>query len=150
MAKTYPFRKDDGSIIQVDWATMMDAENSVITLEDGTTASRARDLEDLHVPKPDVVRERTDSISDALGFTKDVLADHQEHLRKTGIKGIEFKEDPQVPGFIQVHCTTQETKLKYAATRGFYDKNSLNGGGAMIGEAELRSAKEIIIREYGE
>ena len=144
--QTYPFRKPCGEVVNVSFQQMMEAEFGVLTLEDGTQVIRARDLEDLHVPKLEHNRERTDSISDSLGFSKLALNDQLEHLKRTGLRGIEFKEDKSVPGFYQVHCSNQEAKLRYAASRGMYDRNSHNGGSATLTEADFEAARELVSR----
>ena len=102
---------------------MMDAENNTLML-DGQRAVRARDLEPKFGNKGECLRQRTDCTSDALGFTKAKLPEFQEHLKQTGCKGIEFRDDPDVPGFVQVQCDSQKAKLDYAKTRGLYDRNS--------------------------
>lgn len=124
---------------------MMEAENNVLALKSGGTAVRAHDLE----KSPDISQrspERADCISDSLGFNKLAMKDQQKILKESGCRGIEFREDPEVKGFIQVHCSSQEAKLKYAAARGLYDRNSINGGAAVLGEAGMRDAIELANR----
>lgn len=150
VSQLIPFRRDNGSIVWLSYARMMSDMDACgfVTLPDGEVARRARDLE----PKPErklkpVVACQTTVVSDSLGFVVDSLEDQKAHLKKTGIKGIEFKEDPDVPNFYQVHCSTESAKLKYAKSRGMRDQNSRNGAGS-LGEVDLRNAKELVSRRF--
>ena len=146
MKNAVPFRDDDGNI---DWVPFNQAMNNMdsagfITLDDGRLARRARDLETYDpIERPERVELRTNYVSDSLGFTAKALPEYTEHLRQSGCKGIEFREDPDVKGFIQVVCDSQESKLAYARSRGLEDLNSKNGGSATLTEYDLKNAIEL-------
>lgn len=147
--KKYPFRKPNGKIIKVDWATMMEAVCDELTLKDGTVAVRARDLENNNVEKDERVELRPHVVSDALGFPTKDTKKWAKHLKDAGIKGVEFRPDPTCPEFTQVVCDSQAAKLRYAKSRGFHDKNSSNGGAAAITAREIEQAREMVSREHG-
>ena len=149
MSETIPFRDDDGNIEHVDFNKAMNEMDSAgfLYLEDGRIARRARDLETYApIKKREVVELRTNYVSDSLGFTKAALPEYQQHLERSGCKGVEFREDPDVKGFIQVVCDSQEAKLAYAKTRGLTDLNSRNGGSATLTEYDLKNARELAER----
>jgi hypothetical protein len=149
MSDWIPFRDDDGNVEFLPFAQAMNEMDSAgfVRLENGRVARRARDLEEYEpIKKHKEVELRTNYVSDTLGFTKKALPEYQEHLRQSGCKGIEFREDPDVPGFMQVVCDSQSAKLAYAKTRGMSDLNSKNGGSATLTEYDLRNAKELAER----
>lgn len=149
MSETIPFRDDDGNIEHVDFNKAMNEMDSAgfLCLDDGRLCRRARDLETYTpIVKQEVVELRTNYVSDSLGFTKAALPEYQAHLERSGCKGVEFREDPDVKGFIQVVCDSQEAKLAYAKTRGLSDLNSRNGGSATLTEYDFRNAKELAER----
>ena len=149
MENSIPFRDDDGNIEHIPFNEAMNNMDSAgfIVLEDGRVVRRARDLEQYQpIKKREVIELRTNYVSDSLGFTAKALPEYQEHLRQSGCKGIEFREDPDVKGFIQVVCDSQEAKIAYAKTRGLQDLNSKNGGSATLTEYDLRNARELAER----
>jgi len=149
MSEWIPFRDDDGNVEYIPFHQAMNDMDGAgfLTLKDGRLVRRARDLEE-HAPikKREVIELRTNYVSDSLGFTKSALPEFQEHLRQSGCKGIEFREDPDVKGFMQVVCDSQAAKLAYAKTRGMDDLNSRNGGSATLTEYDLRNARELACR----
>jgi hypothetical protein len=68
-------------------------------------------------------------------------------LKASGVKGVEFKEDRDVPGFYQVECSSAAAKLAYAKTLGMVDRNSMNGGSATLTEHDFAKARELVLRE---
>lgn len=146
----FPFRKPDGAIIWVSFMRMMEATNGRLTLDDGTEAVRARDLEDNKIEKAEDLKCRAECVSDALGFPSRDLQKHADFIKREKILGVDFRPDPDVPGFTQVVCTSQAAKFRYAKARGFYDKNSHNGGSAAIGPHEIEQARELVSREHGD
>lgn len=141
----YPFRDECGNVTWVDFETMMESSAGYLELDD-KTYRRAHDLEEKPEPRNEKLIERASMLSDSMGFTKKILADRVEHLKKSGIRGIEFKEDPHVPGFYQVQCDSERAKLAYAKTLGMSDRNSRNGSGAMLSADQLEGAKELLLR----
>jgi len=149
MNESIPFRDDNGKIEYVSFNKAMNDMDSAgfLYLEDGRLVRRARDMESYEpIKKHEVVELRTNYVSDSLGFTKAALPEYQKHLERSGCKGIEFREDPDVKGFIQVVCDSQEAKLAYAKTRGMSDLNSRNGGSATLTAYDLRNAVELASR----
>lgn len=149
MSNAIPFRDDDGNVEYVEFNKAMNDMDGAgfIYLEDGRVARRARDLEEYQpIIKREAVELRTNYVSDSLGFTAKALPEYQEHLRQSGCKGIEFREDPDVKGFIQVVCDSQEAKIAYAKTRGMTDLNSRNGGSATLTAYDLKNARELAER----
>ena len=143
--KRYPFRRDNGEVVWVDFETMMASSGTFLEL-DGETYRRAYDLEIEEKQQREKLIPRASGLSDAMGFTKKALQDRVEHLRHTGIRGIEFKEDTHVPGFYQVQYDTEKARNKYAKSLGLREQNSRNGSGAMLSESQLQSAKELVLR----
>jgi hypothetical protein len=143
--RRYPFRDGDGGVVWVDFETMMESSGSYLEM-DGKTYRRAYDLEEKPKPKAEKVIERASMLSDSMGFTKGVLANRLEHLKATGIRGVEFKEDRHVPGFYQVQCDNERAKMAYAASLGMSDRNSRNGSSAMLSQDQLDKAKELLLR----
>lgn len=148
MSNKFPFKTDEGDIVHVAFDTMMNMDSGgFIVLPDGRLARRVRGEEcRVKKPKSERVQDRANYVSDSLGFTKKALPEYQKHLAQSGCKGIEFREDPDVPGFMQVVCDSQKTKMKYAQTRGMSDRNSSNGGSRTLTEYELEAAKELAMR----
>jgi hypothetical protein len=159
MIERYMFRREDtDEVILVDFETMMTMdEMGCIKLEDGVYARRCRSLE----PAMGRTKNGTESlnkpmVSDSLGFTESQLADFEEHRKKGGFTGIEFKRDPDVPQFFQVHCSGPEEFRRYREERNrlsggmFQDHNSRNGGGQALSERDLRAAEQMIREKYPE
>ena len=69
-------------------------------------------------------REQVDFISDSMGFTVQQLGEFESDRKAHGFSSIEFKPDPQVPQFYQVHAGSRREMLKYAAHRGLVDKGA--------------------------
>lgn len=151
MSSQYPFKTDDGDIVYVDFSSMMEMESGgFLVLPDGRLGRRVRTEEELaRKERGKPVEIRTNCVSDSLGFTKKMLPEYQAQLERSGCRGIEFREDPDVPGFMQVVCDSQKAKLDYAKTRGMYDNNSKNGGSATLTEYDLKNARELAIRASG-
>jgi hypothetical protein len=139
---SYPFRDDTGDVVWVDFETMMGSSNGYLDM-DGKTYRRAHDLEEKPKPKGERLIERASMLSDSMGFTKKGLKDRVEHLKQSGVRGVEFKEDPHVPGFYQVQCDSERAKLAYARSLGMVDRN---GSGAMLSQEQLDKAKELLLR----
>lgn len=148
MSKQFPFKTDDGDIVYVTFDSMMHMDaGGFLVLPDGRLGRRVRGEEcKVTKAKGEKVQERANYVSDSLGFTKKALPEYQRHLEQSGCRGVEFREDPDVPGFMQVVCDSQKTKMEYAATRGMSDRNSSNGGSRTLTEYELNAAKELAMR----
>lgn len=133
-------------MVWADFETMMEASGPFLEL-DGKTYRRAYDLEIANRKKQkEKLIPRASGLSDAMGFTKKALTERVEHLKQTGVRGIEFKEDPHVPGFYQVQYDNEKTRNAYAKTLGLQDQNSRNGSGAMLSEDQIQKARELVLR----
>lgn len=141
----YRFKTDDGEIHLVSFDEMMNAKDGIIELPDGTLARRVHDNEPPKQSKR--IEERPEIVSDALGFPQQQLADMQQHLRTSGCRGIEFQRDPTVPEFIQVKAGSHREFQRYMKSRGFFDKNSRNGSGAMLTKKDFEDARELALRK---
>ena len=154
MADKFPFRSvssDAVSVIWVDFEVMMDMDASGFIEVEGVVYRRARDLEeDKALPALSPVERKVEleRISDNLGFIDECLPEMKQHLKQSGLKGIEFKSDPDVPGFTQVHASSQAAMTRYMRSRQYHDKNSLNGSGAIIGAYDLEQSRELVTRKY--
>lgn len=141
---TYTYRSDAGDEVKVDFETMMGEQSGFITI-DGVLYRRIHDTPPPKASKGE--RGIARLISDSMGFTFRKLDERVEHLKKTGVKGVNFREDPDVPGFYQVVCDTERSRNKYAATLGLQDNNSRNGSGAMLSPDQIEGAKKLLLRE---
>lgn len=84
-------------------------------------------------------------VSDALGFPEQCLKDRRTQLEQSGCKGVEFKRDPQVPEFYQVHGTRNAID-KYGKTRGMVNRTGSLGGKVMLSQEDLDRAAELVSR----
>lgn len=146
MQNKYPFRRDNGEVIWVDFETAMQSSGALLEL-DGELLRRAYDLEPKQESKKaDRVQERPGIVSDSMGFTEKALKDRVEHLKTTGVRGVTFREDPHVKGFYQVVCDSERARNRYAKTLGMTDRNSKNGSSAMLSPELIEGAKELLLR----
>lgn len=146
MQNKYPFRRDNGEVVWVDFETAMQSSGSLLEL-DGELLRRAYDLEPRdQQPKSERVQERPGIVSDSLGFTAKALKERVDHLKATGVRGVTFREDPHVKGFYQVVCDSERARNRYAKTLGMADRNSKNGSGAMLSPDQIERAKELLLR----
>lgn len=147
---THQFKADDGEIREVDFLTMMNAKDGFLEI-DGKVFRRLPDA--IRKKKARKLRNapRSECVSDALGFSKHCLPRMQRELdemkRTKGIRGIDFREDPDVPGVMQVVANTQQAKLRYAAERGMSDRNSRNGSGATLTQKDFDDARDLLLRD---
>ncbi|MEO1615054.1 MAG: hypothetical protein AAFV88_04340 [Planctomycetota bacterium] len=141
----YQFRREDtGEVIDVDFATMMEAKDGFLEIEPGVFAKRIN----RHSVKRSVgERGRTEIVSDALGFPRQQMAEMEDHRQLHNHTDIEFVPDPEVPEFIQVKCGSEKAKHRYMESRGFTDQNSRNGSGQVLSPNMLEHAREIVNRE---
>lgn len=149
----YQFRIDEdqpgaGEVIEVDFETMMEAEDGFLALEDGRTARRINRPSTRKV----VAAEKGASpkiVSSAMGFSDFQLAEMEQDRKANGFTGVEFHPDPHEPRHYQVHCSSERVKSEYMKHRGFIDRNSRNGSAAMISEEQLERAKDFVVRSRG-
>jgi hypothetical protein len=145
----YEFRcEDTGEVVMLDFEQMMEQDSmGCITLPDGSVVRRVRTGE--RFKKREAVKLAHDAhiVSDALGFGEHEL-DKYAADRDAKKINVEFREDPGSPGFYQVHADDKKEFAKYMKLRGFVDRNSRNGGGAIMCPETLKRAKEIVLREH--
>ena len=156
--EAYPFRSSyDDTIIELSFEKMMQADcMGCITIK-GEEYRRARDIErERNAGKPAKSRTTAETaagvspaiVSDALGFAKHQLADFEADRKANGFNNVEFVQDPSVPEFVQVKCTSPRAYQEYVKHRGMFDKNSRNGSGVILTEADFDRAKAIVEREH--
>ena len=147
----YQFRIEEGQrgagkVINVSFEQMMEASDGFLTLPDGRTAKRvfrpnskmATTIEKGSAP-PKIV-------SDAMGFPAKAIDKFEADRIANGFTGIEFRPDPDVPEFIQVHCSSQAAKDRYMKHRSMHDRNSRNGSAAILDEQLMSQAKDLVSR----
>lgn len=149
---TYLFSLEDGSDVWVSFAEMMgmDAMGRT-TLADGSFAWRKRTEAEQKIKDEQYasVRElRKPIVSDSLGFAIYDLPQYEAHRKLSGCTGIEFKPDPLVPEFLQVHINSTGEFNKYVEARGMHDKNSRNGGSAELDAEQLDKAKSRMLEKF--
>jgi hypothetical protein len=80
-------------------------------------------------------------VSDSMGFIEEQFEDFEKDRVAHGFVGVEFKRDPDVPQFYQVHISSEAEKARYLKHRGMTDRNGLNGGRGAVGEEAMRKAE---------
>jgi hypothetical protein len=147
----YPFRREDtGEIVELTFEDMMQQDAAgFVTLPDGGVARRVptggfrkrASLPEASGSKP--------WISENLGFGAQFLPEMQADADAHGFKGVEFVQDPDYAGFVQVRIDSPGERARYVKHRGMFDKNGRRMGVAMTQE-QLDRAKQAVIDRYGE
>ena len=146
-------REDNGKIIEVDWATMMgqDVAGFITIKIKGVevTAKRVHEHDDLRLATIDIKTpvHRT-HVSETMGFSRHQLPEMESHRLKNNFSGVEFKPDPDVPGFMNVHIDGPAELERYRKSRNFFDMNSTNGGGMPMPPGHMEDAREKILQKY--
>lgn len=83
-------------------------------------------------------------VSDALGFGAHQLAEMEADRKMNGFSSVEFKPDPHVPEFIQVHCESRRDFDRYTKHRGYVQKSGM--GGVRLTQAQLDRAAAMVSR----
>jgi len=149
-ANSYAFeREDNGKIIWVNWTTMIEQDVAgYIKLPDGVMARRRQDLE----AKPARKKPREARtvpmpvISDTLGFPVQAFRDREAQRLAWGCTDIEFRRDPKVPEFYQVHCASERARDAYAKRRNLVNRTGSLGGGPMLSQEDLDRAAQLVSR----
>lgn len=136
-----------GTIVEVDFATMMAGRNGFITLPDGVEARRCWNMDaplDPRVRPESKMGPQCRFVSDSLGFPITQLADFEADRKANRITGIEFQRDPTEPGFIQVHAGSRAERDRYARHRGMVDQSKR--GSVFLTQEQLDRAAELVSR----
>jgi len=154
MEKKYLFRREDNDeIISVPWEVMQQQDVlGYITLEDGVQAKRCVRLEMERDHSPAKREKRTGTPfpppSDALGFPIQALAEREKDRIAGGFTDIEFKPDPLVPEFMQVHFRSYSARDRYAKHCGLHDQSGTRS--VAITPNDIRRAEKEVKKRYGE
>lgn len=148
---SYQFRVEEGQpgageVVEVSFEQMMESEYGFLTLPDGREARRVHNESRKHSTVEKGSSPKI--VSDAMGFPASALGQFEADRKANGFHGIEFKPDPHVPEFIQVHCSSQSAKDRYMKHRAMHDRNSRNGSSAMLSEEQMERAKKRIMEKY--
>jgi hypothetical protein len=149
----YKFKRlDTDEIVEVDFEKMIeqDAAGYIKMKIDGKTVELRRVLD--KASKSSIKEEKAGGpkiVSDSAGFHCAQLQTFEELRIKHGLTGIEHKPDPQVPGFIQVHASSEKEYNKYLKARGMYNASGNNGGRRAMSPKDLEYAKKLAIEKYG-
>lgn len=148
MADGYAFRMDDGTVIQVPFEKMIEQDAAGFITVDGQSARRIRE----DAPRKEAARAVTGLdrpiVSDALGFPMEQLGDFERDRQANGFTGVEFRPDPHVPQFCQVHVSSQKEWARYVKHRGMHDRNSRNGSGAALTQEQMDAAAARVREQY--
>lgn len=148
---TYRFKREDtGEILEVDFDTAMSAIGNAIKLPDGVYAIRVHDAKPDTVSVGPTLAVDAPMVSDTLGFGQHCLAEMEADRRAGKFDDVQFRRDPKVPEFYQVHCDNRAAFLRYMKHRGYYEKNSLNGSGAMLSQEHLDAMSASMREKYGD
>lgn len=94
------------------------------------------------LPAPTTKAEQV-FVSDALGFPGECLGDMEADRIRHGFTAVEFKEDPEVPGFYQTHIHGKRARAEYIAHREMTDRSSRLGAGQVLSPGDLRAAEQV-------
>lgn len=86
-------------------------------------------------------------VSDALGFQARQLPDFEKDLKTSGLTGVEFRRDPDVPVFYQAVFESARARDKYAKHRGMTDMQA-DSLGTRLTQADLDRAAELVSRMH--
>jgi hypothetical protein len=147
----YQFRieagqRGEGKIVKVGFEQMMEAEAGFLTLPDGRTAKRVYPPSEKKSTKVDP-GATPKIVSDAMGFPISAIKEFEADRVANGHTGIEFRPDPDVPEFVQVHCSSQAAKDRYMKHRAMHDRNSQNGSSAIMSDYLLQKSTELVSRK---
>jgi hypothetical protein len=88
-------------------------------------------------------------VSDSLGFIEGDLANRRAQVAAHGFTGVEFKPDPVVNGFYQVHFSGPAERIRYEKMRNYANTSSLNGSSAMLSPCHFEQARQKAVEHYG-
>lgn len=141
----YPFRRtDDGQIVMLDFEQMMTQDVAgFVTLPDGTELRRCASLKSVkHKPPQAATLNRRSTF----GFLAKQLPEFQQHLKDSGVKGVEFVHDRDVPGYMQFEYASEKAREDHRKAKGEEDYNGRNGAGAMFPDGHFDKVRELLER----
>lgn len=145
------FRKDDGTIISIDFDVAMERMGcgGFLTLDDGEVVRRVYDEPKVKLTAAEKGAPTQEIVSDAAGFIAKQLPEMIAHRDACGFKGkVDFREDPNVPGFIQtVFTCSDEDRQKYFDHRNIPGEDAVSGSGAMLPPDFLEQAEKLAKRK---
>lgn len=149
----YRFRIEEdqpgaGDVVEVEFEQMMAADSGFLTLADGRKARRIFDSSSRTSTQSVKASVPPKIVSDAMGFPASALKEFEADRKANGFRDIEFRPDPDVPQFVQVHCSSTAAKERYMRHRAMHDRNSVNGSSAMLSPKLFEQAKELVLRQH--
>jgi hypothetical protein len=136
----YPFKTDTGEVVHVSWEEMMDKDvQGCITLKDGRRAIEIRGPLKASKKEVEASWKSREIVSDSLGFPQHQFEEFEADRKLSGFSGIEYRRDPDVPEFYQVHAKSGSEWEKYLRHRGFVDRNKSDRG-VKLAPGELEKA----------
>ncbi len=150
-------RTDNDELIEVGFEEMMNQKDGFITLPDGVLAKRCIALELQKYGDEDTAKYEmlvpggrpAPLVSDAMGVTYHQVDEMRQDAMAHKLN-VEFVQDPTEPTFYQAKFNSRRDWEQYVAHRGMYDKNSINGSGAMLSPAQYQKAAELVERNLAE
>lgn len=138
--------EDNGEVIDVDFETMMTMDAAGYVEICGRVARR--------INRPSVRREveqvsdhvNAPMISDNAGFIEAALPQWEKWRQEHGFRSVEYRPDPQVPGFVQVHFHNRKERERYIKALHKHDRNSSNGSKAMLCPTLLSRTRKLVER----
>lgn len=132
-------------VVEVDFQTMMGMDAAgFITLPDGREARRIRTSSRKSRKEAIASAIPPAMVSDAMGFPSRQLPEYDAYRRAHGFSSVEYKPDPQVPGFTQVHFNNHAERDRYIKEFGYTDRNGRNGGGAILTQSMLEKTMQRV------
>ena len=136
----YKFRQDDGTIVEVDFETMMTSKDGFIEI-DGEILRRVHEGDISRKAEKEVRTGPVTTVSSALGCIDTAVGDWRQDAETHGF-GVEWKPDPMEPRFYNAYFSSEKERLRYVSHRQFYDKNPHSGHS--IDKSMLRKAEERV------
>lgn len=154
----YKFRREDnGKVVEVDFATMMEKDAAgYIELEDGVMARQVPAGGNFKRSTSDTAEDRkkwdawaNPLASDAMGFPEQQIEQFRADAEANGFTGIEFVHEPD-NHFYHVESSCPSQWNKYRQHRGFTDRNGSLSSKVMLSEREMEQARELVSRQSEE
>jgi len=152
---SYKFkREDNGQVIEVDFATMMDMDaGGYLEQEiDGQRVTLKRVHDKSHTEKIKAIPLGIPPkiVSDTFGCSAFQVNDFRENAKRHGFTGVQWVPEPDFSDtqFYQAQFSGPEEKRRYAEFCKCPDKNSKNGGSPTLTEEAFERARAGVLRIY--